>query len=125
MTLDNTMDKVNQVKMDEKVLKKPESMLDEFPRKGGSAPTATHYCPGCGHGILHKLIGEAMDELGIQDRTVMTSPVGCAVFAYYYFDCGHVQVAHGRAPAVGTGNIPCRRKCSGNVIPGEMETWHQ
>ena len=73
MTLDNTMDKGNQVKMDEKVLKKPESMLDEFPRKGGSAPTATHYCPGCGHGILHKLIGEAMDELGIQDRTVMTS----------------------------------------------------
>ena len=51
----------------------------------------------------HKLIGEAVDELGIQDRMVMTSPVGCAVFAYYYFDCGHVQVAHGRAPAVGTG----------------------
>ena len=87
----------------EKVLKKPEAILDEYPRKGGSAPTATHYCPGCGHGILHKLIGEAIDSLGIQDRTVMTSPVGCAVFAYYYFDCGHVQVAHGRAPAVGTG----------------------
>lgn len=89
--------------LDERVIKKPESMLDEYPRKGGSAPTATHYCPGCGHGILHKLIGEAIDDLGIQDRTVMTSPVGCAVFAYYYFDCGHVQVAHGRAPAVGTG----------------------
>ena len=65
----------------EKVLKKPEAILDEYPRKGGSAPTATHYCPGCGHGILHKLIGEAIDSLGIQDRTVMTSPVGCAVFA--------------------------------------------
>jgi len=87
----------------EKVLGKPKSILNEFPRKGGSAPTATHYCPGCGHGILHKLIGEAVDELNIQDRMVMTSPVGCAVFAYYYFDCGHVQVAHGRAPAVGTG----------------------
>ena len=87
----------------EKVLAKPKSILNEFPRKGGSAPTATHYCPGCGHGILHKLIGEAVDELEIQDRMVMTSPVGCAVFAYYYFDCGHVQVAHGRAPAVGTG----------------------
>ncbi|MBZ2165227.1 2-oxoacid:acceptor oxidoreductase family protein [Methanobacterium spitsbergense] len=87
----------------EKILRKPKSILDEFPRKGGSAPTATHYCPGCGHGILHKLIGEAVDELNIQDRMVMTSPVGCAVFAYYYFDCGHVQVAHGRAPAVGTG----------------------
>ena len=87
----------------EKILGKPKSILNEFPRKGGSAPTATHYCPGCGHGILHKLIGEAVDELEIQDRMVMTSPVGCAVFAYYYFDCGHVQVAHGRAPAVGTG----------------------
>ena len=89
--------------VEEKVLGKPRSILNEFPRKGGSAPTATHYCPGCGHGILHKLIGEAVDELNIQDRMVMTSPVGCAVFAYYYFDCGHVQVAHGRAPAVGTG----------------------
>jgi 2-oxoisovalerate ferredoxin oxidoreductase beta subunit len=90
-------------KSNERVLSKPKSILNEFPRKGGSAPTATHYCPGCGHGILHKLIGEAVDELGIQNRMVMTSPVGCAVFAYYYFDCGHVQVAHGRAPAVGTG----------------------
>ena len=89
--------------VEEKIIKKPQSILDEYPRKGGSAITATHYCPGCGHGILHKLIGEAIDELKIQDRTVMTSPVGCAVFAYYYFDCGHVQVAHGRAPAVGTG----------------------
>ena len=88
---------------DEKIIKKPESILNEFPRKGGSSPTATHYCPGCGHGILHKLIGEAIDELEIQNRTIMTSPVGCAVFAYYYFDCGNVQVAHGRAPAVGTG----------------------
>jgi 2-oxoisovalerate ferredoxin oxidoreductase beta subunit len=89
--------------IEEKIIKKPESILEEFPRKGGSATTATHYCPGCGHGILHKLLGEAIDKLKIQDRTVMTSPVGCAVFAYYYFDCGHVQVAHGRAPAAGTG----------------------
>ncbi len=87
----------------ERIIGKPRSMLSEFPRKGGNAPTATHYCPGCGHGILHKLIAEAIDQLEIQERTVMTSPVGCAVFAYYYFDCGHVQVAHGRAPAVGTG----------------------
>ncbi|MGC9517759.1 MAG: 2-oxoacid:acceptor oxidoreductase family protein [Methanomicrobiales archaeon] len=90
-------------KMEEKVIKKPESILDTYPRKGGSAPTATHYCPGCGHGILHKLMGEAIDKLEIQDRSVLISPVGCAVFAYYYFDCGNVQVAHGRAPAVGTG----------------------
>ncbi|MBK7386695.1 MAG: 2-oxoacid:acceptor oxidoreductase family protein [Methanothrix sp.] len=78
-------------------------LYDIFPRKGGSAPTATHYCPGCGHGILHKLIGEAMADLGIQDRCVVISPVGCAVFAYYYLDCGHVQAAHGRAPAIATG----------------------
>ncbi len=78
-------------------------LYSEYSRKGGSAPAATHYCPGCGHGILHKLIGEAMEELGIQDRCVLLSPVGCAVFAYYYLDCGHVQAAHGRAPAVGTG----------------------
>ena len=74
-----------------------------FPRKGGAAQTATHYCPGCGHGVLTKLIGEALHDLELQDRTMMISPVGCAVFAYYYFDCGNIQVAHGRAPAVGTG----------------------
>jgi len=88
--------------MSEKIIKTT-GLYTEFPRKGGAAPTATHYCPGCGHGIIHKLIGEAMADLGIQDRAVMISPVGCAVFAYYYFDCGNIQVAHGRAPAVGTG----------------------
>jgi 2-oxoisovalerate ferredoxin oxidoreductase beta subunit len=62
----------------------------------------THYCPGCGHGIVHKMVARAIDELGIQDRTVLISPVGCSVFAYYYFDVGNVQAAHGRAPAVGT-----------------------
>jgi 2-oxoisovalerate ferredoxin oxidoreductase beta subunit len=63
----------------------------------------THYCPGCGHGVVHKLIAEAVEELGLQDRAVLVSPVGCSVFAYYYFDVGNVQVAHGRAPAVATG----------------------
>jgi 2-oxoisovalerate ferredoxin oxidoreductase beta subunit len=62
----------------------------------------THYCPGCGHGITHKLIAQAIDEFGIQDRTVLISPVGCSVFAYYYFDVGNIQVAHGRAPAAAT-----------------------
>jgi 2-oxoisovalerate ferredoxin oxidoreductase beta subunit len=89
--------------MAEKIIGRPVGLYAEFERKGGAAPTATHYCPGCGHGIIHKLIGEAIEDLGIQDRAVMISPVGCAVFAYYYFDCGNVQVAHGRAPAVGTG----------------------
>ncbi|NMC11221.1 MAG: ketoisovalerate oxidoreductase [Methanothrix sp.] len=87
----------------EKVIGGHPGLYPAFPRKGGAAPTATHYCPGCGHGILHKLIGEAMADLGIQDRCVVLSPVGCAVFAYYYLDCGHVQAAHGRAPAIATG----------------------
>ncbi len=89
-------------------LTKPESINSVFTRKGGAAPTATHYCPGCGHGIIHKLIGQAMDELGIRERTIAISPVGCAVFAYYYFNCGNVQAAHGRAPAVATGLSRCR-----------------
>ena len=62
----------------------------------------THYCPGCGHGIVHKMLATAIDELGMQDRTVLISPVGCSVFAYYYFDVGNIQAAHGRAPAVAT-----------------------
>ncbi len=65
---------------------------------------ATHYCPGCGHGLLHKYIAEAIEELGIQDRTVAVSPVGCAVFLYYYLDVGNTQAAHGRAPAVAIGH---------------------
>src|SRR5579859_1625759 len=62
----------------------------------------THYCPGCGHGIVHKMLAKTLDELGIQDRTILISPVGCSVFAYHYFDVGNIQAAHGRAPAVAT-----------------------
>jgi 2-oxoisovalerate ferredoxin oxidoreductase beta subunit len=65
---------------------------------------STHYCPGCGHGLIHKYVAEAIDELGIQDRTVAVSPVGCAVFMYYYLDVGNTQAAHGRAPAVAIGH---------------------
>ena len=64
---------------------------------------STHYCPGCGHGLVHKYLADAIDELGVQDRTVAISPVGCAVFLYYYLDVGNVQAAHGRAPAVAIG----------------------
>ena len=64
---------------------------------------STHYCPGCGHGLVHKYLAEAVDELGIQDRTVAISPVGCAVFLYCYLDVGNIQAAHGRAPAVAIG----------------------
>ena len=65
---------------------------------------STHYCAGCGHGLVHKYLADAIEELGIQDRTVLVSPVGCSVFAYYYFDTGNTQAAHGRAPAVAIGH---------------------
>ncbi len=73
----------------------------------------THYCPGCGHGVVHKLIADALDELGLQDKTILVSPVGCSVFAYYYFDVGNVQVAHGRAPAAATG---LKRACPDKIV---------
>jgi 2-oxoisovalerate ferredoxin oxidoreductase beta subunit len=73
----------------------------------------THYCPGCGHGVVHKLIAEALQDLGVQDNTIFVSPVGCSVFAYYYFDVGNVQVAHGRAPASATA---IKRSCPGKIV---------
>lgn len=63
----------------------------------------THYCPGCGHGIAHRLICETIDELGIQDRCISMSPVGCAAMMYNYIDIDYVEAAHGRAPATATG----------------------
>ncbi|MGH7594811.1 MAG: 2-oxoacid:acceptor oxidoreductase family protein [bacterium] len=89
--------------MEATVLRRPESFYEVFTRKPGIDKTSTHYCPGCSHGVIHKLIAEAMDDFGIRDRTVFISPVGCAVFAYYYMKCGNIQAAHGRAPAVATG----------------------
>jgi 2-oxoisovalerate ferredoxin oxidoreductase beta subunit len=80
----------------------PDTFYSEFERKTGDQGT-THYCPGCGHGLVHKYIAEALHELGVKDRTILVSPVGCSVFAYYYFDVGNVQSAHGRCPAVATG----------------------
>lgn len=65
---------------------------------------STHYCAGCGHGLAHKFLAEAIEELGVQERTVAISPVGCAVFLYYYLDVGNTQAAHGRAPAVAIGH---------------------
>jgi len=73
----------------------------------------THYCPGCGHGVVHKLIAEALEDLGLADKTILVSPVGCSVFAYYYFDVGNVQVAHGRAPAAATG---LKRACPDKIV---------
>jgi 2-oxoglutarate ferredoxin oxidoreductase subunit beta len=67
------------------------------------APGAMHYCPGCTHGIIHRLIAETIDELGVCERTIGICPVGCAVFAYDYFEFDVIEAAHGRAPAVATG----------------------
>ena len=63
----------------------------------------THYCPGCTHGIIHRLVAEVMDELGIEGNSVGVFPVGCSVLAYNYFECDMVRAPHGRAPAVATG----------------------
>ena len=78
-----------------------ECFYEKFERKA-DLQHQTHYCPGCGHGVAHKLIAEAIDDLGLQDETIFVSPVGCSVFGYYYFQTGNLQAAHGRAPAVAT-----------------------
>ena len=65
---------------------------------------STHYCAGCGHGVVHRDLAEVIEELDLQDRSILVSPVGCAVFAHYYFDIGNTQAAHGRAPAVALGH---------------------
>ncbi len=78
------------------------SFYDRFERKGGDTEI-THYCPGCGHGVMQKLIAEAIDDFGIQDRTILVGPVGCSIFMYYYLDVGNISASHGRAPAVATG----------------------
>lgn len=75
------------------VFTRPETMTD-FP---------THYCPGCTHGVAHRLIAEVLDEMGVRERTVGVASVGCSVFAYNYFDFDFVQAPHGRAPAMATG----------------------
>jgi 2-oxoisovalerate ferredoxin oxidoreductase beta subunit len=91
---------------------KSTAFYDVYERKA-ELKHQTHYCPGCGHGVAHKLIAEAIEELGLQDRTIFVSPVGCSVFAYYYFDVGNVQVAHGRAPAAATA---IKRTCPGKIV---------
>ncbi|MGB9074617.1 MAG: 2-oxoacid:acceptor oxidoreductase family protein [Terriglobales bacterium] len=85
---------------------------DHYERKA-DLQHQTHYCPGCGHGVVHKLIAEALQDLGLQDKTIFVSPVGCSVFAYYYFDVGNVQLAHGRAPAGATG---IKRTCPDKIV---------
>ena len=79
--------------MPETVFSKPEALRD----------VTTHYCPGCTHGTIHRLIAEVIDELGVRERTVGGAPVGCAVLAYEYFETDFHEASHGRAPAVATG----------------------
>jgi len=76
-----------------KVFERPKALTDK----------PFHYCPGCTHGIVHRLVAEVIDELGIREKTIGIAPVGCAVFAYEYFNCDMQEAAHGRAPAVATG----------------------
>ncbi|CDF57674.1 thiamine pyrophosphate-dependent enzyme [Thermobrachium celere] len=75
------------------VFDRPKALLD----------VPTHYCPGCTHGVIHRLVAEVIDELGILDKTIGVAPVGCSVLAYDYFACDMYEAAHGRAPAVATG----------------------
>jgi 2-oxoglutarate ferredoxin oxidoreductase subunit beta len=86
--------------MDVKDIIKPENRV--YAKTPVLTSTTMHYCPGCSHGTVHKLIAEVIEEMGIQDKTIGVSPVGCAVFAYNYLDIDWQQAAHGRAPAVAT-----------------------
>jgi len=76
-------------------------------------PTHTHYCPGCTHGVAHRLIAEVLDEMGIREDTIGVAPVGCSVFAYNYFNCDFAEAAHGRAPAMATG---LKRVSPGKIV---------
>lgn len=78
-------------------------MGKEFKRPNALTDAVFHYCPGCTHGIVHRLVAEAIDHLGIQSETIGIAPVGCAVFAYNYFNTDMLEASHGRAPAVATG----------------------
>jgi 2-oxoglutarate ferredoxin oxidoreductase subunit beta len=78
-------------------------MQTVFAKPESLTTAQTHYCPGCTHGIIHRLVGEILDELGVRERAVGVAPVGCAVLAYNYFNCDMIEASHGRATAVATG----------------------
>ena len=84
-----------------------------FEKPHALADVPLHYCPGCTHGIIHRLVAQAIDELGIEGRTIGVAPVGCSVFAYNYFNCDMIEAAHGRAPAVATG---VKRSDPNNIV---------
>jgi 2-oxoglutarate ferredoxin oxidoreductase subunit beta len=74
-----------------------------YQRPESLAEVPTHYCPGCTHGVAHRLVAEVLDEMDVREKTIGVAPVGCSVFAYNYFDCDFVEAPHGRAPAMATG----------------------
>lgn len=78
-------------------------MITVYQKTSGLTDKPTHYCPGCTHGIIHRLVGEVLEEMGILEDTVGVASVGCSVLSYEYFNCDMTQAAHGRAPAVATG----------------------
>ncbi len=80
-----------------------DSMKVMYRRPDALSDAMTHYCPGCTHGLIHRLIAEAIDELGIRHKTILVAPVGCSVLIYNYFNVDAVEAAHGRAPAMATG----------------------
>ena len=84
-----------------------------FEKPNALTENPLHYCPGCTHGIIHRLVAEALDELGVTGRTIGVASVGCSVFTYNYFNCDMVQAAHGRAPAVATG---VKRSDKNNIV---------
>ncbi|MBQ8808148.1 MAG: 2-oxoglutarate oxidoreductase [Clostridia bacterium] len=88
-------------------------MMVVFDKPNALTQAPLHYCPGCTHGIIHRLVAEALDELGVTGRTIGVASVGCSVFTYNYFNCDMVQAAHGRAPAVATG---VKRSDSNNIV---------
>ncbi len=81
-------------------IKKPENIVAAKPRLLND--NTMHYCPGCSHGVVHKIIAEVIDEMGVEDKTIGIAPVGCAVMAYNYIDVDWIEAAHGRAPAIAT-----------------------
>ena len=89
-----------------------------FSRPKALSKKPTHYCPGCTHGIIHRLIAEVIDELEIVGKTVGIAPVGCAVLAYNYIDCDFQEAAHGRAPAMATGIKRVRPDLIAFHLPG-------
>lgn len=110
------------IKPENLVYKKPALMNDNH----------MHYCPGCSHGVVHKLVAELIEEMGLGDRAVGIAPVGCAVFAYNYIDIDWIEAAHGRAPAIATavnrlypGNLVFTYQGDGDLAAiGTAETIH-